>query len=315
MKNAIKVLVFTVAFIAIAAGALFGVVKYNQSDFTYVDGDEKGTIAITSYNGKSVNIKIPEKIKGKTIVSIDRNAFADLGIKSVVVPEAVTGIESSAFAGCAKLEKVTLGNSVKYLGDKAFEGCAKLSEINFPEKLKSIGSLAFNGCESLKDVKIADGADFAIENGVVYNKDKTQAFFALNGVDYSNFAFSENLKELPDSFFFGNEEIKSFTIPDGIRIIPDSFFAMCTNLKDVKIPDSVVTIGNSAFLGCSSLDKLNVPKSVRNFDSYCFPVAVKKNSASADSKMFNKNFTLVVEKDSAAYNYAVNNEIKYELAK
>lgn len=315
MKNAIKVLIFTVVFIAVAAGAVLGVIKYNQSDFSFVDGDVTKTAIITSYDGDSFNIEIPKKIHGKTITSIEKGAFADKAITSVVVPDTVEYIEDGAFEACTKLQKVTIGNSVKVIGEKAFTGCVKLSEINFPASLKSIGTLAFGQCDALKDIKIADGADFAIENGVLYNKDKTKAILALSGADFSDFKFPETLREIPEAFFYGNDDITSFEIPEGIKSIPDSLFAMCSNLKSVKIPDSVVRIGNSAFLGCISLDKLSVPNSVRNFDKYCFPVSLKNNNSASENKIFNENFTLVVGKDSAAQKYAKENNIKYEIAK
>ncbi|MCQ2479904.1 MAG: leucine-rich repeat domain-containing protein [Clostridia bacterium] len=315
MKNAIKVLIFTVAFIALAAGAIFGAIKYNQLDFSLIDGDEAKTASITAYSGSSLNIEIPKKIHGKTITVIEKGAFADKAITSVVIPDTVEYIENGAFEACTKLEKVTIGSSVKVVGEKAFAGCVKLSEINFPAKLKSIGTLAFSRCDALKDIKIDDGADFAIENSVVYNKDKTKAIFALNDADFSNFKFPATLKEIPESFFYGNDDLTSFEIPEGIKNIPDSLFAMCSNLKSVKIPDSVIRIGNSAFFGCTSLDKLSVPNSVMNFDKYCFPVSLKNNDSASGSKIFNKNFTLVVGKDSAAQRYAEANNIKYEIAK
>ena len=63
MKNAIKVLCFTLAFIIIGASAIFIYFKWDKTDFEYVDGTEKGTVMITGYKGESKDVKIPSKLR------------------------------------------------------------------------------------------------------------------------------------------------------------------------------------------------------------------------------------------------------------
>lgn len=323
VKNALKVVIFSVVFIAAAAGAVFGIYKYNKTDFTFSVASKSDEIVLTAYNGDSVNIVIPKKVRGKKVVALGDGVFQGTDIKSVEIPETVTQIEDNAFKGCAKLEKAVIGESVEKIGSNAFVSCKSLKEVNIPASVKTVGSMPFGGCTALKDISIEDGADFVLDNGVLYNTDKTTAYFALDCVDFSQYKFPASVKDFQSFFFFGNESIKSFAFPEGMKNVPESMFVMCSNLKEVTIPDSVTRICNSAFLGCTSLDKLYIPSSVRTFEKYCFPVEVKKKNDKKDdadkkdseSNMFNPNFTLVVEKGSAAYNYAKSNGIKYELAK
>lgn len=60
----------------------------------------------------------------------------------------VTAIEDSAFAGCRRLTKLTIGKNVKKIGKKAFYGCKKLKKLTvYTKKLtkKRVGGKAFDG--------------------------------------------------------------------------------------------------------------------------------------------------------------------------
>ena len=81
-------------------------------------------------------------------------------LTKVTIPESVVYIGNEAFSYCNKLETIlfisTSGN-LEYIGDKAFYGCSSLGiENNFyiTENVKAIGVSAFYGCTSLKQVFI-----------------------------------------------------------------------------------------------------------------------------------------------------------------
>ena len=108
MKNALKVIIFIVAVLALCAGGIFGYTKYMKTDFDFSDGTKSGTVEITAYNGDSINIIIPKKIRGKTVVQIAQSAFAKTDITSVEIPDTVTSVGEKAFANCEKLERVKI---------------------------------------------------------------------------------------------------------------------------------------------------------------------------------------------------------------
>ena len=316
MKNALKVLIFTVAFIAVAAGVFIGSLKYNRTDFNCSDGGKKGTTVINAYTGSSVNIVIPEKIKGDKVVTIGSNAFERTNIKSLVIPDCVTKIDARAFRDCTKLETVTISDSVTVIADSAFSGCAALKEINIPASVEKIESMAFAGCKSLKEINVAEGANFVFEDGILFTADKKEAVAALQCADFSTYKFPAETQKFLSGFFYNHSELESFEVPDGMTSIPDGLFLLCQSLKEVKIPDSVTTIGGSAFLGCKSLGKLYIPSSVRTIGKIAFPAIAKGDKIEESSKeYYNPDFKLIVEKNSYAYHYAVENKINYEFAK
>lgn len=114
---------------------------------------------------------------GSTLVSFPH----DLAIKSFTVPEGVTAIGESAFAGCLlkevnlpaslkhigmyafygceRLEKVLLPERLECIDAGAFEACSRLTGVQFPHSLKFIGASAFGQCDSLREVHFVEGLE------------------------------------------------------------------------------------------------------------------------------------------------------------
>ena len=87
----------------------------------------------------------------------------DQSLTSVVIPETVllngvsykvTSISKSAFAGCTKLKKVSIGKNITVIGDKAFYNCKALTKIVIPASVVKIGKQAFAKCKKLKQITI-----------------------------------------------------------------------------------------------------------------------------------------------------------------
>lgn len=76
-------------------------------------------------------------------------------VQSVQIPDAitvngqkflVTGIDKSAFKGCKKLTKLTIGKNVTQIGSQAFQSCGALKTIKIKATgLKKVGKNAFKG--------------------------------------------------------------------------------------------------------------------------------------------------------------------------
>ncbi len=75
---------------------------------------------------------------------------------SVTIKKNVTVIGKNAFAGCAKLKKVTVqGNKLKQIGSKAFYNCKKLKTITIKSKaLKRVDKNAFKGINKKAVIKV-----------------------------------------------------------------------------------------------------------------------------------------------------------------
>lgn len=71
----------------------------------------------------------------------------------IAIPEGVTSIASSAFAGATDLTSVTLPSTLTSIGDMAFRYAA-ITSITLPSALTTISDNAFDGCASLTAIEI-----------------------------------------------------------------------------------------------------------------------------------------------------------------
>jgi len=171
-----------------------------------------GTLSITGYNGPETSLEIPAEIDGTPVTAISEGAFRSSSLSSIVIPEGVTYIGSSAFGYCDSLTDVTLPQSLRAIDQRAFEECESLVSIVLPDGLTSLGRGAFEWCYSLESVNIPSG-----------------------------------LTTIPASAFIGCSELTELVIPEGIKTIEEYAFSECSALTGVSLPASLTSIGSNAF--------------------------------------------------------------------
>ena len=124
---------------------------YNQggnimSDFEIKDGE------LIKYSGTAETVVIPE-----TVTKIHTSAFSRRGtVETIVMPEHITVIEPGTFYRMKTLKKVILSPSITEIRYYAFKECWSLEEINIPEGMTVIEQSAFAECKSLKQIIIPD---------------------------------------------------------------------------------------------------------------------------------------------------------------
>jgi prepilin-type N-terminal cleavage/methylation domain-containing protein len=286
------------------------------SCFTY-ETNSTG-ITITNYtcgattddlsDGKYLDIIIPSTINGQTVTTIGYGAFSPFAnaaathISSVVIPDSVTTIESSAFE-YNQLTSVTIPNSVTSIGGAAFKN-NQLTSVTIPNSVTTIGGGAFYG-NNLTSVTIPNSVT-TIGRGAFYGNNLTsvtipnsvttigrEAFMnnqltsiiipnSVTTIGYS--AFNNN--QLPDNQAFiykrnsdgsidyttlvsyGGSKRDNVTIPSGITTI--GTYAFYENqLTSVVISEGVTTIESDAFW-YNSLTSVSIPNSVTTIGSVAF---------------------------------------------
>ncbi|MDE7231626.1 MAG: leucine-rich repeat domain-containing protein, partial [Lachnospiraceae bacterium] len=192
-------------------------------------------------------IVIPNIIEGKRVIAVGNHAFKGCGgiekiiisdgiemlgngvflncreLKEAVLPDTLRCIGTTDPTGCPKilgsltkydgafeytgLEKITIPDSVKFIGDNTFAGCAQLKRVVLP-KLKEIKENTFRWCRSLQEV-----------------------------------VFSKELEAIRISAFEGCDALQKVELPEGVTSIEEGAFAGCKSLESIYIPDSVIEIG------------------------------------------------------------------------
>ena len=242
-----------------------------------------GTVNITKYVGSDSDVTIPDMIDGKKVMSIGPSAFSDCTtIKSIIIPNGVTGISYYAFKNCTALTDIYIPDSVSYIGWGAFIDCKNLKSIKIPYGVESIEAATFSGCTSLADITVPDTVT-SIVRGVlddtVWYKNQPDGIVYIGKIAYcykgempenTSLEIKQGTKALGLFAFSGCTNLHSITLPNSITKIPTSSFSNCTNLENIIIPNSVTSIEANAFKGCKNLTNVIIPSSVTNIDSYAF---------------------------------------------
>ncbi len=190
---------------------------------------------IFRYEGNATNLIIPAKLGKTTLKKIYEQAFAlkENILISVTLPDTITEIGASAFAGITSLKSIKLPSGLKIIDGDAFAECTSLKDVVIPNGVKTIGMGAFYDCKSLTEINIPQ---------------------SVTSIGFSAFQ---------------DTSITAISIPSGITNIAAAAFAN-TKLKSVIIPKTIKSIDSMAFYGCKDLTSIEIPKSVKKVSYQAF---------------------------------------------
>lgn len=214
-----------------------------KTGFIY-DIKDDGNGVIYGYRGSVSGMntfEIPSTVDGITIKEIGSHAFDGVFVNSnvtkIIIPNTVTTIGNYAFYRCSDLSTIEFsnGSNLQTIEEAAFAGCSLLSGMNFPVSLTQIGQSAFEGtalssftvrsnlthigqyaflnCKELTDLT-QDGVNpnYAVENGVLYNADKTELLVYPAGKKTLSFTVPDSVTEINSYAIYGNPYITSLDL-------------------------------------------------------------------------------------------------------
>ena len=224
--------------IKIGSGVQFISPSFSISNiFTGCDSLEKIVVG-------SNNTKYDSRENCNAIIETETNTLI-LGCKNTEIPDSVTSIGNTAFAGCNTLKSITIPKSVSKVGEYAFFNCKSLTKIKVDKNNKSFYSI--DNCNAIIDKKT---------NTLIVGCNNTKIPYGVISIGDLAFTYCSSLK--------------SISIPDSVTSIGDEAFLRCSSIKSISIPDSVTSIGSGAFYGCSSLTSIIIPNSVTSIDYNVF---------------------------------------------
>ncbi len=206
-------------------------------------------------NGYMGTANIEQVIIGEEVEVITNGLAEGSQIEEITIPNSVTTIGNSAFAGCTGLTgELTIPNSVTTIGNSTFAGCTGLTgELTIPNSVTTIGNAAFAGCTGLTGELIIPNSVIAIGGS---------AFAGCTGLTGA-LTIPNSVTAIGGSAFAACTGLEELVIPNSLTTIGVSTFAGCTGLNGtLTIPNSVTTIGEGAFSGCIGIEEITIPNSV-----------------------------------------------------
>ena len=180
--------------------------------------------------------------------------------KTILFPNGITHIGSSAFSGFINLASITIPNSVTSIGDYAFQGCSGLTSITIPNSMTGIGKSVFDDCSRL--------------TSIVWNAKNCEdySYHPFNNIrsQITSFTIGDNVQYIPTYLCEGMSKLTSITIPSSVTSIGSRAFQLCSGLTSVTIGNSVTRIEDDAFLKCSSLTSITIGNSVATIGEGAF---------------------------------------------
>lgn len=244
----------------------------------------------------------------------------------ITLPDGIVTIIPSAFNDCENIKKVTMPDTVKYIGYWAFDGTS-LEQVNIPDGCKIIGQFAFQST-NLTSIHIpasvnnlmggAFGADTKLQHITV--DENSEYYYVKDGaLIYKNPNFT-NCEWLLD--YELSNPATTYTVPDSVIWIDQYAFAD-SKLKKIDIPDSVTQINAFAFERCNSLTHIEFPANLEklwygtlsyceNIASVIIPSTITNIDDSSLVGIENEEYTVYGETGSAAHTFAQNNGIKFK---
>lgn len=204
-----------------------------------------------------------------SVVAIGNYTFENCLIESLVLPSTSQSLGVGAFRGNNELREVRFEAERMKLGDSVFENCVELREISVNAAV--IPSRAFYGCKKLEAVEL--GKDVTVIGEYAFDKSALKTFSTVSGspleIEANGTLVLRNGEVLIAApTFAGTNNSGKYVFDESITSIAAGAFVGNTKLSEVTAL-GVKTVGASAFAKCVNLRKVNIT-AVESIGAYAF---------------------------------------------
>ena len=204
------------AYFLAAPGKAFAL---TEGDWEYEEIEGETGVRITKYNGTATEVTVPSALGGKTVTQLNNpetnkgTFYSNQTVKKITVPNTVTYLGITEFYNCKVLEEVVLPDTITEIGQSCFSRCPKLYKLNIPASLKVIP-------QSFMSKDVPEGSNMTL-------------------------VIPEGLEEIQASAFL-NVKLESVSFPSTLTTVRKGAFQKVV-CESITIPNTMTDIENGAF--------------------------------------------------------------------
>ena len=234
---------------------------------------------------------------------------------SLNIPKTVTEVGEGNFAGCVKVETLSITADLIHLvpadsvvtltvyggnliPENAFKDSAVLQKVVINGENTEIGAAAFAGCAALTDLTFSGTVSGVAQDSFLNSSAIANAKVPYIVLDVMVKTALVNLEltdgdQIVDEYFKDIVTLETVKLPDSVKSVGKAAFSGCAALKNIRIGSLVESVGDEAFLGCDAL----------NFYDFgnCSYIGNDKDKFIVLVKVTDKNATEFTVNDSAKF--------------
>lgn len=196
-----------------------------------------------------------ELILPATVKAIGEEAiFNNPYLKKVVLNEGLETINTRGIANCVSVTEVILPSTLTKI-DTSFSRMFNLEKLSIPANCEVLG-LNFIQAPKLTLTVDVNNPYCTLEDGVLYNKDKTLLIRYLESKQDVEYTLPNSVATIYSSAFSFNKYLEELTVNEGVTEI-GTFFAECNALKTINLPQSLVSLKTMTFTQLPKLTAIN----------------------------------------------------------
>ncbi len=282
----------------------FNVTLMEEPPFHYIV--QNGEVIITESNEMMEIVQVPETIMGYPVTGINDLGWNVMRFaKEIIIPDSVTMMGSFFWNyGYLPLEKLTLGSGISEIPYGLIQNATNLQEIVIsdnnpymvcvdgavytkdmttllyyppakegtyivPDSVTDLSVLFENwSVYSHLDIQFGAGTNFVMEDGIIYNADKT-VIIACSTEKTGSYTMPDSVTQINPHAFM-DSQLSHITMSSGITQLVYAEFAGCIGLESIDLPENLQTIGSNTFDNCRNLMKIEIPVSVETMGMGAF---------------------------------------------
>ncbi len=169
------------------------------------------------------------------------------------VPDSVTEITSEAFGSNTHLCELTIGNGITSVTASELGLGRKVAVITLSASVTEVDLTSGKYGNQFQNIHVSEeNTVFSSENGVLFNKDKTELLLFPGKIETPSYAVLDSVKTIAPAAFEGSKLV-TITVPDSVETIGENAFANMSGLATAVLGSGIKELPANAFANDKAL--------------------------------------------------------------